>query len=752
MGRSMRYIVASLLLLFSTRSEADTSLLRSDVEARVERLVSRMTLREKIGQMYQTEAGYGKISPALRDLVRKGGVGSLINEVDVNLVNELQREALGGRHEIPLLIGRDVIHGFRTIFPVPLGMAATFDPWLVKKSASIAAREARSSGVNWTFAPMVDVTRDPRWGRIAETFGEDPFLTSEMAKAMVDGFQHEGDLAHPGAIAACAKHYVAYGAVEGGKDYNTVTVSEQELRDVHLPPFQAAVGSGVATIMTAFNEINGIPATANVYTIRDILKRDWGFGGFVVSDWAATANMLGHGYAENDRDVALKSATAGVDMEMVSRHYVDHLEWLVGKKLVPEDIIDDAVKRILRVKALLGLFVNPYVKVNPSAYLKQDALLTAHELAQRSLVLLKNEKEALPLERHKVGKVAVLGPFASAPHDQLGTWVFDGKPEDTRTPLASIRALLGSERVLHEPVFTHSRDHDTQGFQKALELAREADVTLLFLGEESILSGEAHCRAHLNLPGAQSALVQFLSRHIETPLVLIVMAGRPLVIGEEISKSGAVLYAWHPGTMGGPAIGDVLFGLHSPSGRLPVSFPRAEGQIPVYYAHKNTGRPPEEPIPTMTSIPVGAFQTSLGNRSFYLDESYKPLFPFGYGLTYGSFEYSKLRLRKKTIEKNEPIHLTVRLRNVGKRKATEVVQVYVRDKVATLTRPVRELRHFQRVTLRPGQSKRLSISLPFSALGFHNPEKQFVVEKGKFEIWVGAHAETGLSQVFEVSW
>lgn len=750
MWKHLKCVVVLFLVTVSTPPRAETTLLRRDMEKEVSKYLSQMTLREKIGQMYQGEAGYGKITPPLRERIEQGKIGSVINEVDVHVANELQKLALSSPHKIPLLIGRDVIHGFRTIFPIPLGLGATFDPELVKRSAQIAGREARASGVNWTFAPMLDVTRDPRWGRVAETFGEDPFLTSKMARAMVNGFQREGDLRHREAVAACAKHYVAYGAVEAGKDYNTVVVSEQELRDVHLPPFKAAVEEGVAAVMTAFNEINGIPATANIYTIRDILKTEWGFQGVVVSDWASTANLLGHGYAEDGRDVALKSIQAGVDMEMVSTHYIESLEWLVQQKRLPESTIDAAVRRILRIKTLLGLFENPYVQPVTQPYLRQDALRTAHELARESLVLLKNENNILPVRRHKIGKIAVLGPLADAPLDQLGTWVFDGKKEETRTPLVSIRSLLGSDRVLYDPVLTHSRDQSKSRFEQALGLASGADITLLFVGEESILSGEAHSRVHLNLPGAQSSLVEYLSQRLQKPLILIVMAGRPLVLGKEIEWARAVLYAWHPGTMGGPALSDVLFGLQSPSGRLPVSFPRAEGQIPIYYAHKNTGRPPKEPIPTMESIPIGAPQTSLGNLAFYLDESTDPLFPFGFGLTYGKFVYDSLRLIRDRIQSNQSVDLSFRLSNIGTTKATEVVQVYVRDKVASLTRPVKELRHFQRVTLRPGEEKRVAISLPFSALGFHNPQKEFVVEQGEFEIWVGPHAAAGLSRSFKV--
>ncbi|MCD6288922.1 MAG: glycoside hydrolase family 3 C-terminal domain-containing protein, partial [Anaerolineae bacterium] len=560
------------------------------IESRSNELLARMTLEEKIGQMAQlngAERGY-------EERIRQGQVGSFLNVVDVETYNRYQRIAMEeSRLGIPLIMGRDVIHGFRTVFPIPLGQSAAWHPELVEQAAAIAAREASSMGVNWTFAPMVDVARDPRWGRIAEGGGEDPYLTSQLGRAMVRGFQGEAPSA-PDRIAACAKHYVGYGAAEGGRDYNTTPIPEGTLRDVYLPPFKACVEAGAATVMSAFNEINGIPATGNAFTLRQILKGEWEFDGFVVSDWGSVVEMVVHGFCADEKDAARAAVTAGVDMEMVSQSYRQHLAALVAEGKVPLELIDEAVRRILRIKMRLGLFENPYVDpARQSVLLAPEHLEVARQLARESVVLLKNEEDVLPLSGD-VRAIAVIGPLADAPADQLGCWVFDGRPEDTITPLRALQERLkGKAKILFAPGLESPRSESRKGFDEALEAARKADVVLLFVGEDAILSGEAHCRAFLDLPGAQEALVEAVAAEGK-PTVAIVMTGRPLTLSRVVDKVHALLIAWHPGTMGGPAIVDLLFGDESPSGKLPVTFPRTVGQIPIYYAHKNTGRPPQQ--------------------------------------------------------------------------------------------------------------------------------------------------------------
>jgi len=712
------------------------------LERRINELLSRLTLPEKIGQMSQVSG------PAKEheELIRQGGVGSLLNVVDVETSNRYQRLAMEeSRLGIPLLLGRDVIHGFRTIFPIPLGQAAAWDPWVVESAAEIAAQEASSVGINWTFAPMVDVARDPRWGRIAEGGGEDPYLTAQLGRAMVQGFQGR-DLSEPGRIAACAKHYVGYGAAEGGRDYNTTLIPEGTLRDVYLPPFQACVQAGVATLMSAFNEINGVPATGNELTLRRILKGAWKFDGFVVSDWGSVAEMVVHGFCADEKEAAQAALTAGVDMEMVSPCYRQHLESLVNEGKVPLALIDEAVRRILRIKFRLGLFENPYV--DPS---RQSILLAerhrgvAHRLAQESVVLLKNEGNVLPLPKD-LGSLAVLGPMADNPTDQMGCWVFDGRPEDVITPLQALRDRLGKRQVRFAPGLETCRDTRRKGFAQAVAAARQADAALLFLGEEAVLSGEAHCRAFLDLPGAQEDLVEAVVA-AGKPVVAVILAGRPLTISRVAEKVEALLFAWHPGTMGGPALADLLFGDESPSGRLPVTFPRTVGQIPLYYNHKNTGRPPQH---VDREIPMGTPLEPIGFFSGYLDVEPTPLYPFGYGLSYTRFKYSNLELPDHQIYQGSNLVMLFDLQNVGDCVAEEVVQLYVRDVVGSVTRPVRELKKFQRVRLHPGESRTISFDLHTDDLAFHNRDLERVTEPGRFDLWIGGGSGEGLHTTIEV--
>ncbi|HQV31388.1 MAG TPA: glycoside hydrolase family 3 N-terminal domain-containing protein, partial [Calditrichia bacterium] len=589
----------------------------------------------------------------------------------------------------------------------------------------------------------------PRWGRIAEGFGEDPFLASQMAAAMVKGFQGD-DLADPHTIAACAKHFVGYGAAEGGRDYDRAIIPDHMLRNVFLPPFRAAVDAGVATVMTSFNEINGIPASGHVKILREILKKEWGFEGFVVSDWESTKEMIAHGYCEDMRDVARKSARAGVDMEMQSSAYGDHLEALVRGGEIPEALIDDAARRILKIKFDLGLFENPspYRIAPPRPPLAADLAL-ARESALKSLVLLENSG-ILPLSP-SLKSLAVIGPMADDPYEMLGTWNRDGLPEESITPLAGIRNLVGESVSIHyAPGLDFSRDKNRSGFEAAVAAAQSAEVVLFFAGEESILSGEAHSRAYLDLPGAQNELLEALAA-TGKPVVLIIMAGRPLVVGNLLDKTAALLYAWHPGTMGGPAIADVLFGKEAPSGKLTITFPKAEGQIPVYYAHKNTGRPPHSrKLTMMDDIPRRAYQSSLGDASRYLDIGYLPQYPFGYGLNYTRFEYGDLKLTSAVLKPGETLTVSATIRNSGKRDGAEIVQLYIRDLVGSLTRPVRELKGFQKINLKAGESRQVSFELRPAQLGFYNGDEQYVVEPGRFQVWIAPDAQSGLMGEFEL--
>lgn len=719
-----------------------------ELEAKVEKLLSQMTLEEKIGQMNQISS-FGNIED-MSGIIKKGEVGSILNEIDPQRINALQHVAVEeSRLGIPLLIARDVIHGFKTIFPIPLGQAASFNPDVAEEGARVAAIEASSVGIRWTFAPMIDIARDPRWGRMAEGCGEDTYLTSVMGAAMVKGFQGDS-LNDPTSIAACPKHFVGYGAAEGGRDYNSTFIPERLMRNVYLPPFEMAARAGAATYMTSFNDNDGVPSTGNAFILKQVLRDEWGFDGLVVTDWASATEMIAHGFAADPKEAALKSVNAGVDMEMVSYSFVRHLPELVKEGKVKVSTIDNAVRNILRIKFRLGLFDNPYLDVKqPSVMYAEAHLATAKKAAVESAILLKNDKETLPLT-DKVKTVAIVGPLADAPYEQLGTWVFDGEKAHTQTPLRAIRELYGDKvQVIYEPGLAYSRDKNTTGIAKAAAAAARADVVLAFVGEESILSGEAHCLADLNLVGAQSELIAAVAK-TGKPVVTVVMAGRPLTIGKEADLSAAVLYNFHPGTMGGPAIADLLFGKEVPSGKTPVTFPKMVGQIPMYYSHNNTGRPAAGTETLIDDIPVEAGQTSLGNTSFYLDAGFDPLYPFGYGLSYTTFEYSNIRLSSSTLSKNDVLNVTFDLENTGKYAATEVVQLYVQDKFASITRPVKELKRFTRVTLEPGEKKVVTLELPVSELAFWNIDIKKVVEPGDFGLWIAGSSQSGEELVFKV--
>lgn len=743
MKKNLLYAVALAASLVGCGQPQDNN---TEIENKVEALLQKMTMEEKLGQMNQ-------LSPwdfeELAARVRKGEVGSILNVVNPEEINKIQKIAVEeSRLGIPILVSRDVIHGYKTIFPIPLGQAATFNPQIAEDGARVAAIEASADGIRWTFAPMIDISRDPRWGRIAESCGEDSYLSSVMGAAMIKGYQGDS-LNDPTAIAACAKHFVAYGAAEGGKDYNSTFIPERVLRNVYLPPFKAAVEAGCATFMTSFNDNDGVPSTANKFVLKDVLRDEWKYDGMVVTDWASAAEMINHGFCVDGKDAAEKSVNAGVDMEMVSETFIKNLKQSVEEKKVSMETIDNAVRNILRLKFRLGLFENPYV-VTPQTVKYADAhLQIAKTAAEQSVILLKNDAQTLPFT-DEVKTVAVVGPMADAPYEQMGTWVFDGEKEHTQTPLKAIREMYGDKvNVIFEQGLAYSRDKNVAGIAKAVNAARRADVVVCFVGEESILSGEAHSLANLDLQGAQSQLIKSLAA-TGKPVVTVVMAGRQLTISDEVEASDAVLYSFHPGTMGGPAIADILFGKVNPSGKTPVTFPRMTGQAPIYYAHNNTGRPANPTEMLIDEIPVEAGQTSVGCRSFYLDAGNSPLFPFGYGLSYTNFEYSDLKLASDKLTVDGEVNVSVNLKNAGKYDGTEVVQLYVQDKVGSVTRPVKELKAFQRVELKAGESKTVTFTLPVSDLAFWRYDMTYGVEPGDFKLWVGTNSAEGLSADFTV--
>lgn len=714
-------------------------------------LINEMTLEEKLGQMQQINGFGGHIPETLKQDIIDGKIGSILNETNVKTVNEIQRIALEeSRLGIPIIIGRDVIHGFKTVFPIPLGQAATWNPEIVKQGAQIAAQEAWSTGINWTFAPMLDISRDPRWGRIAESLGEDPFLSSVLGAAMVEGFQSE-NLKNDGAILACAKHFAGYGAAEGGRDYNTTLIPEGELRNIYLKSFEAAKNAGAGSFMSGFNDLNGVPATGNKFLLRKILRDEWNFKGFVVSDWASIPEMIAHGFAADEKEAALKAITAGVDMEMATTTYKSNLAALLSENKIDEKLIDEAVYHILKIKFDLGLFENPYVPEEAqNQFALPEYLEASKKAAIQSAVLLKNKNNLLPLSKN-INKVAVIGPLAHQKYEQLGTWIFDGDSTLSVTPLEAIQAKIGTEKVLFAEGLNYSRSNDKKDFDKAVQLAKKSDVVVLCVGEESIISGEAHCRADINLPGAQPELVKLLAQ-TKKPIIMLVLAGRPLTIGAETELSDAVLFSFHPGTMGGPALADLLFGDENPSGKLPVTFPKSAGQIPIYYNHKNTGRPvdPNNWL-SIDDIPVKTLQTSLGNTSHYLDLGYQPLFPFGFGLSYTTFEYADLNIENSMVQSGDKIIASVTLKNTGQFQGEEVVQLYIQDVVADVTRPVKELKGFQRIHLNPGESKKVTFHLPVSELAFYNQNMEKVVEPGSFNLWIGGSSATELKTSFELN-
>lgn len=717
-----------------------------EIEKRIDKLLSQMTLQEKIGQMNQISAG-GSVEP-FADAVRNGQVGSILNETDPGRVNELQRIAVEeSRLGIPILIARDVIHGFNTVFPIPLGIAATFDPQLAEEGARVAAIEATSVGVRWTFSPMLDIARDPRWGRIAEGSGEDPYLDARMGEALVRGYQGEpGDST---SMAACIKHFVGYGAAEGGRDYNSTYLTERQLRNVYLPPFEAGVKAGAMTLMTSFNDNDGVPSTGNRFIVNDILRDEWGYDGLVVTDWNSMGEMMVHGFAADHKNSAALAIGAGVDMDMMTYGFIANLEALVKEGKVSEKQVDAAVRNILRVKFLLGLFENPYVdpaRAGKVLY-SEENLDAARRTAEEAAILLKNDG-VLPLDASRIRTILVTGPMADAPHDQLGTWAFDGDKTHTVTPLAALWERFGGKaRIVYVPGLEYSRQ-EKDSFADVVSAARNADVVLAFLGEEAILSGEAHSLADLDLKGSQSALLAAL-KSSGKPIVATIMAGRPLTIEKDLANCDAMLYEFHPGTMGGPATVNLLFGDAVPSGKTPVTFLRTVGQAPMYYSHNNTGRPYNGEL-LLDQIPLEAGQTSLGNTSYYLDYGPAPLFPFGYGLSYTTFSYSGISLDKKVYSAEDTVRATFTLSNTGKYNGVEVAQLYVRDLVGSVTRPVKELKYFERIALEAGESREITFELPVRELAFWNMDMEKVVEPGAFRLWIAGDSASGEAVEFSV--
>ncbi len=699
----------------------------NEIEDRVNHLLGQMTFEEKIGQLHQPMI-HGL--PGL-DLLRQGHAGSIINAFgalsgqgfdphsSAEECNALQRAALESRLGIPLLFGRDIIHGQRTVFPIPLAQAASFNPALVEGSNRIAAREASAFGIRWTFAPMLDIARDARWGRIAEGYGEDPYLTARMAEAAVRGFQGD-DVSQPDRLVACAKHYVGYGAAEGGRDYEQAEISEPTLRDVYLPPFQAAVAAGVGTVMSAFLDLNGLPATANRRLLTEILRDEWGFTGFVVSDWESVGELVQHGVAEDRAHAAALALRAGVDMDMVSGAYHETLAANLRHGRITREEIDTAVRRILRIKCRAGIFERPFTDPERARrdVLTADARVFARQAARETMVLLKNERNLLPLRDMR--RILVAGPFVHATDELFGTWTMDGRAEDA-TPLD--QAFRETAPAGVELWFAAAPD-------LALSRAQYADAVILLAGEHPARSGENANVSDLGLPPGQLEWITAMAA-IGKPTVLVVFAGRPLAITRAIAQVNAAIYAWHPGLEGAAALAEILFGLAAPSGRLPVCMPRATGQAPLYYARKPSGRP---------LLDDGPFRTR------YVDTPTGPLFPFGYGLTYTRFSYSDLRLSSQRMR--DTLTVSALITNVGERAGTEVVQLYIRDLVGSLTRPIRELKGFQRITLQPGETQRVEFTLHEADLAFTRADGSWGVEPGRFKVWIAPHCEAGLEGEF----
>jgi len=702
----------------------------ADIEKKIDVLMAKMTLEEKVGQLNQFTGDRNATGPVTAnsskyDDIKAGKVGAMLNvrgAADTRMVQEI---AMQSRLKIPLLFGLDVIHGYRTTFPIPLAEAASWDMDAIELSARTAATEAAASGIHWTFAPMVDISRDPRWGRVMEGAGEDPYLGSLIARARVKGFQGKG-LGNTDAVMACVKHFAAYGAAIAGRDYNTVDMSEHTLWETYLPPFKAALDAGAATFMNSFNEFNGVPATGNSYLQRDILKNKWGFTGFVVSDWGSIAEMVPHGYAKNNYEAARLAITAGSDMDLEGYVYTANLKKLVEDKKVSIDLINDAVRRVLRKKFEMGLFDDPYRFSNPEREKKvlenPGNKLAARSVAEKSIVLLKNHDYLLPLSK-TVRSIAVIGPLGKSNIDMQGAWSVKWDNDHLVSLYEGLQNKVGSNTKLTYAQGCGITDTSKKGFTEAIKTANNADVVIVAVGESADMTGEAKSRASLHLPGVQESLIKAL-KATGKPLVVLVMAGRPLIFNWTAGHANAILYTWWLGSEAGNAMADVIFGDYDPSAKLPMSFPRAEGQIPVFYNAKNTGRPVRN-------------KADLVYKSAYIDLPNSPEFAFGYGLSYTTFSITDLKLSNKKITQDGKIQVTCMLKNTGKYAGAEVVQLYIHDKVASVTRPVKELKDFQKIFLKPGESREVNFTIDKEKLSFYNQQLEWVTEPGNFSLMIG---------------
>ncbi len=757
------YTAVTILLMACTDNQNSNTITYSKVDQtnkKVDSLIKIMTLKEKIGQMNQYNGFWDATGPVPEggdaekkyEHLKNGLVGSMLSVRGTKAVKAVQKIVVEeSRLGIPLIIGFDVIHGYKTLSPIPLAEAASWDLEAIEKSAQVAADEASAAGINWTFAPMVDISRDPRWGRVMEGAGEDPYLGSKIATARVKGFQGD-DLSAVNTIAACAKHFAAYGFSEAGKEYNTVDIGYSTLHNIVLPPFKAAVNADVKTLMNAFNEYDGVPATGNTYLLRDILKNKWDFKGFVISDWASIKEMVVWGYAKDRRDAAKLAAIAGSDMDMESHAYINELEQLVLDGIIDEAIIDEAVRRILTVKFELGLFDDPYrycdearekdVINNPK---HKDAVL---DMAKKSIVLLKNENNLLPLNKKGMNLV-LIGALADEDNSPLGSWRIASKDHTAVSVLEGMQQYEGNNLVykkgadvsIGDTEFTNElkiNTADKSDFKEAVDAASMADVVVMVLGEHGFQSGEGRSRTDIDLPGVQQELLEEVYK-VNKNIVLVLNNGRPLTINWADEHIPAIVEAWQLGTQSGHAIAEVLYGDYNPSGKLPMTFPRNIGQIPIYYNHKNTGRPVSD-----TKNPNLVFW------SHYSDSESTPLYPFGHGLSYTTFEYKNLKLDKDVYNSDENINITVDITNTGKVTGKEVVQLYIRDLAASISRPVKELKGFKLTELQAGETKTIHFILNKDGLGFYNNQGDFILEPGTFKIFVGGSSYTALDAQFEL--
>lgn len=731
--------VCAVLILtqFGCQSQVKhTGRLDPVIEAKIDALLAKMTLEEKAGQMSQ-RSGKGDDGPQdIESEIRKGHIGSFLNILnDLEKRNRLQKIAVEeSRLGIPLIFGSDVIHGCRTIFPVPLAEAASWDIDLMQQTASVAAAEARALGIDWTFSPMVDIARDPRWGRIVEGAGEDTYLGSLIAEAKVRGYQGQ-DLSAPDTIAACLKHYAVYGASQAGREYHATEVPMRTVWEVYLPPFRAGVEADAATLMSGFNDLNGIPTSADKFLLTDVLRDEWGFDGFVVSDWRSVKQLINQGFAADQAQAAVLAAAAGVDMEMTSRTYFDYLPQLVRQGVVSEKILDTAVRRILRTKFRLGLFDNPYV--DPA--LQNKVILTpehreaARQAVRESMVLVKNENNLLPLSQN-VKSIALIGPLADNRPDLLGTWSLAGKAEDVVTVMEGLRNALGDACKINYAKGCDLDSGSTAGFSDAVKAAENSDMVIMAVGEGVMHNGEAHSRTSIDLPGVQLELLKEIHK-TGKPVVMLLFAGRSLTINWELENIPAILLAWHPGIEGGNGIADVLLGQYNPAGKITVTFPRSVGQIPIYYNMKNSGRPIDE---------NDRFTTR------YIDSPNTPLLPFGFGLGYTTFTYGNLKIENSNVKIPGTVRVSADITNTGDRAGHEVVQLYVRDLVGSVTRPVKELKGFKRIYLEPGRTTTVTFDVSTDDLRFYDINMDYRVEPGDFDVWVGPNSVEGLKGSFQL--